>query len=118
MIYLVAIISVVTVLLLWHKLKKNQEKTTNKPDGVSLTAPRVESEPRKTIEDYIGPIQKEPSSRIEQLRIQYARRAKLPTHRVDGVIDQLISKHQQKSPGHSEEWYLEKMLYELERDYK
>ncbi len=117
MIYLVAILAVVFVLFLWHKLKKNQERTTKTPD-VGLKVPEVETEPRKTIEDYIGPIQKGPESRIEQLRRQYARRAKLPSHRVDGVIDQLISKHRQKNPGHSDEWYLEKMLYDLERDYK
>ena len=50
------------------------------------------------------------------LRKEYSRRAGLPSTTADEHIDAYIKRLQQKYPGRSEEWYLEKMLFDLERD--
>ena len=52
----------------------------------------------------------------KKLRQLYRQKAKLPPHRAEEIINLHIKKLEEKNPGRTEEWYLEKMLYDLERD--
>ncbi len=54
--------------------------------------------------------------KTNNLRKEYSRRAGIPPATADEQIDAYILRLQQKHPGRSEEWYLEKMLFDLERD--
>ena len=56
------------------------------------------------------------TSRAAALRREYRRKANLPAENAEEHINRYIQRLQEKSPGHDEEWYLEKMLYDLERD--
>ena len=60
--------------------------------------------------------QKRKRPKASALRKEYSRRAGLPQTTADEHIDAYIKRLQQKHPGRSEEWYLEKMLFDLERD--
>lgn len=55
-------------------------------------------------------------SRARALRKEYGRKARLPLGQEDEYIDSYISRLEEKYPGRSEVWYLEKMLFDLERD--
>jgi hypothetical protein len=55
-------------------------------------------------------------SNTKTLRREYSRRARLPSGREDEYIDSYILRLQEKYPARSETWYLEKMLFDLERD--
>jgi hypothetical protein len=55
-------------------------------------------------------------SRARALRKEYSRKARLPLGREDEHIDSYILRLQEKYPARSEVWYLEKMLFDLERD--
>jgi len=55
-------------------------------------------------------------SNTKTLRREYSRRAGLPSGREDEYIDSYILRLQEKYPARSETWYLEKMLFDLERD--
>lgn len=52
----------------------------------------------------------------ESLRAQYRSMLRMPDHMADEVIEAHLSRLRIKHPGRSEQWYLEKMLYDLERD--
>ena len=41
---------------------------------------------------------------------------KLPPAEADKTIERYMENLKSKHPGHSEEWYLEKIIYDLERD--
>ncbi len=56
------------------------------------------------------------TSRAANLRREYKRKANLPSETADEHIDRYIQRLQERNPGHEEEWYLEKMLYDLDRD--
>lgn len=55
-------------------------------------------------------------SSVRSLRDEYRRKAGLPPATADEHIDNYISRLRQKHPNRSEEWYLEKMLFDLEKD--
>ncbi len=56
------------------------------------------------------------TSRAAALRREYRRKANLPAETAEDHINRYIERLQERNPGHDEEWYLEKMLYDLERD--
>ncbi len=56
------------------------------------------------------------TGKVRLLRQEYGRKAGLPASTADKYIDDYISRLKEKHPGRSEEWYLEKMLFDLERD--
>ena len=60
--------------------------------------------------------QKSKKPKASALRKEYSRKAGLPPTTADEQIDAYIKRLQQKHPGRSEEWCLEKMLFDLERD--
>jgi len=53
---------------------------------------------------------------VKALRREYARKAGLPSAAADQHIDEYVRRLQEKNPGRSEEWCLEKMLFDLDRD--
>lgn len=59
---------------------------------------------------------KSPKGKTGNLRREYIRRAGLPPATAHEHIDSYIRRLQEKHPGRSEEWCLEKMLFDLERD--
>lgn len=52
----------------------------------------------------------------DQLRSQCRELLKMPPEEADKVIDRLIEKEKEKNPGQTEEWYLDKVLFDLEKD--
>ncbi len=60
--------------------------------------------------------QKAGTPRAAELRKEYRRKANLPADSAEEQINSYIRRLQERNPGHEEEWYLEKMLYDLERD--
>ena len=50
------------------------------------------------------------------LRQEARRQLKLPPDQADQTIDRQIERLKERYPGRSEEWYLEKIIYDLERD--
>ena len=56
------------------------------------------------------------TSRTEALKKEYQRYQKLSPDKADEVIDRHMKRLKEKYPGRSEEWYLEKMIYDLKRD--
>ena len=54
--------------------------------------------------------------KVHSLRKEYSHRVGLPSATADEHIDAYIKTLQEKHPGRSEEWCLEKMLFDLERD--
>ncbi len=50
------------------------------------------------------------------LRQEARRQLKLPPDQADQSIDRQIERLKERYPGRSEEWYLEKIIYDLERD--
>lgn len=50
------------------------------------------------------------------LRQEARRQLKLPPDQADQAIDRQIERLKERYPGRSEEWYLEKIIYDLERD--
>lgn len=65
-----------------------------------------------------SPDGKKDSKNEAKLRKQYKHRARLSSTEADEIIDAHIKKLKERNPGHSEVWYLEKMLYDLERDIR
>ena len=59
---------------------------------------------------------KKPSSRLDKLWVDCQRQLRMPPEQANNVIERYISRLQEKHPGRSQEWYLEKILYDLERD--
>ena len=57
-----------------------------------------------------------PKDEAKDLRERYIRRLGMPESMAEQVIEAQRSKLRRKFPGRSERWYLEKMLYDLERD--
>lgn len=50
------------------------------------------------------------------LRQEARRQLKLPADQADQTINRQIERLKERYPGRSEEWYLEKIIYDLERD--
>ena len=50
------------------------------------------------------------------LRAQCRELLKMPSDEADKVIDRLIERQREKNPGQSEEWYLDKVLFDLQKD--
>ena len=50
------------------------------------------------------------------LRQQARNQLKLPPEQADQTIDRQIDRLKERFPNRSEEWYLEKIIYDLERD--
>jgi len=40
----------------------------------------------------------------------------LPSDSADQTIDRYINNLKERNPGHDEEWYLDKIIYDLEKD--
>ena len=51
------------------------------------------------------------------LRQQARRQLKLPPEQADQAIDRQIMRLKERYPGRTEEWYLEKIIYDFERDH-
>ncbi len=56
--------------------------------------------------------------RSRSLKEEYRRKLGLPPDVADSIIDEQVEKLRQRHPNRSTEWYLEKMIYDLERDQK
>lgn len=56
------------------------------------------------------------SARERQLENQYRRLLRLPEAEADAVIRSQMQKLQLRHPDRSRVWYLEKMIYDLQRD--
>lgn len=50
------------------------------------------------------------------LRNQCKALLNLPPEEADKTLDRLIERQKEKNPGKSEEWYLDKILYDLQKD--
>lgn len=50
------------------------------------------------------------------LRERYKRMLHMPEDMAEAVIEAQLSRLRERHPGRSEQWYLEKMLYDLQRD--
>lgn len=59
---------------------------------------------------------KKPLSKENKLYEECRRQLKMPPAEADKVIERYISRLKERQPGRSREWYLEKILYDLERD--
>ncbi len=55
-------------------------------------------------------------SNIKQLYSECQKKLRLPPDKADTYINEHITRLKEKYPGQSEEWYLEKILIDLERD--
>ncbi len=55
-------------------------------------------------------------SRVKELRGECRRQLNMPPQQAEETIDRYIKNLREKHPGRSEEWYLEKILYDLQRD--
>ncbi len=56
------------------------------------------------------------TSKENQLRARCKSLLNLPPEEADQTLDRLIQRQQEKNPGKTEEWYLDKILYDLEKD--
>lgn len=61
---------------------------------------------------------KSPQARESRLRENCRVLLKMPPREADQVIDRLVERERDKNPGKTEEWYLDKVLYDLEKDYR
>lgn len=52
----------------------------------------------------------------QALRQQIRRLLQQPPDSANETIDRYMANLKERYPGHSEEWYLEKIIYDLERD--
>jgi hypothetical protein len=50
------------------------------------------------------------------LRQEYRRKLRLPSKIADETIERHIKSLKESHPNHTEEWYLEKIIYDLDRD--
>ncbi len=57
-----------------------------------------------------------PVSEKERLRRQCKALLNLPPEEADKTLDRLIKRQKEKNPGQSETWYLDKILYDLQKD--
>ena len=57
-----------------------------------------------------------PTSRVDKLWDDCRRELRMPPEQADKTIERYISRLQEKHPHRSQEWYLEKILVDLERD--
>ncbi len=53
-----------------------------------------------------------------RLRQQCRKLLNFPSKEADETIDRLILRQKERNPGHTEEWYLEKVLFDLEKDMR
>ncbi len=51
-----------------------------------------------------------------QLRAAYRRELRVVPAEADRILESQLQRMREKYPGRDEVWYLEKLLYELERD--
>lgn len=55
-------------------------------------------------------------NRSQQLREEYRKQLNLSAEKAEPVIERHLSRLKEKFPDKTEEWYLEKMIYDLKRD--
>lgn len=55
-------------------------------------------------------------SDVEKLRAECYRQLNMPPAQARETLDRYLENLRQKHPGKSEEWYLDKILYDLQRD--
>ena len=65
---------------------------------------------------YFWSRQKGPASKVNRLWMECRRQLRMPPEEADKVIERYMSRLEEKHPDRSQEWYLEKILYDLERD--
>ncbi len=56
------------------------------------------------------------TSRERPLRAECRRSLNMPAKEADEIIDRQLHRLREKHPGKSEDWYLDKCLYDLQRD--
>jgi|GEM_PF-414932 len=57
-----------------------------------------------------------PQKKSSWLRDRCRSLLNMPVEEADQVIDRLVSKEKERNPGKTEDWYLDKILYDLEKD--
>ena len=65
---------------------------------------------------YIYVIKSSKGGKQRALRQEVRRKLRLPTEIADETIERHIKRLEERHPNRSEEWYLEKIIYDLERD--
>ncbi|MFO7952478.1 MAG: hypothetical protein R6U91_06710 [Bacillota bacterium] len=65
---------------------------------------------RRKIGSYAG------MGKTKSLRQEARRQLKLPQKEADQTIDRHVERLKERYPNRSEEWYLEKLIYDLKRD--
>lgn len=55
-------------------------------------------------------------SKEKNIRAECRELLKMPPEEADKVIDRLVEKQREKNPGQTEEWYLDKVLFDLQKD--
>jgi len=65
---------------------------------------------------YIYVIKSSKGGKQHALRQEIRRQLRLPTKLADETIERHIKRLKKHNPNRSEEWYLEKIIYDLERD--
>ncbi len=56
------------------------------------------------------------AGKVKSLRQEARRQLRLPRDEADQTIERHIDRLKERYPDRSEEWYLEKLIYDLERD--
>ena len=59
-----------------------------------------------------------PEKESSRLREQCRSVLNMPPGEADQIIDRLVQREQERNPGKTEDWYLDKVLYDLEKDKK
>ncbi len=57
-----------------------------------------------------------PSSKTDQMREKCKSLLNLPPDEAEATLERLLKRQKEKNPGKSEEWYLDKIMYDLEKD--
>ncbi len=57
-----------------------------------------------------------PQAKVAKLRSQYRHELRLQPEEADQILERQLNRVRQKFPNHTEQWYLEKILYDLHRD--
>lgn len=61
-------------------------------------------------------VRKHRSMKVRSLRRECQKQLRLPEKAAQETVDEFIKRLEKKYPGKKEEWYLEKILYDLSRD--
>lgn len=57
-----------------------------------------------------------PATPEDKLWAECRRQLRMPPEQADKTIERFLERLQERHPGKSREWYLEKILYDLQRD--